>query len=197
MLVASRDANAGLEVRVTKFSWDKNDDLRATFAFRDAIDDSEIRDKIRNGLPVTVVMRGYVYQEGGDEPVALTAYTCKIAYQLWDEVYKVVVNNSTNKTVVDIKGVYRLCTDMSDLLVVSRKLLKSKPTDYYLAIKVEVNPLSAEMLQKVLQWITRTSVTSTGITVGDSLFATFVGVFMKNKLSSDKEVDFRTADFPM
>lgn len=187
-------AAADLASRSATFSWDKSNVLRATFAYRDAIDD-KIKKRLANGLPVTIVMRGYVYKTSGGDPVALTAHHCRVAYDIWNEVFRVVVNNVKKPPVVNLNGVYRNCTDMLELPVGDRATLK-KGNDYYLAVKVEVNPVSEQLQKQIEMWVTRPSGVSGGITAGDALFATFVSVFMKKQVGADNVVEFRTAVFP-
>jgi hypothetical protein len=196
VLAVTTRARADLEVRTTKFAWDKAGTLRATFSFRDAIDDPAIQKKLANGLPVTVIMRGYAYPNAGGDPVALTAHTCRVAYDLWNELYRVVVNGVPQPPVVNMKGVYRLCTTMNELAIADKQTLKYDPASYFLAVKVEVNPISEETLKKIQSWVTRPSGASGSIGPGDALFASFVGVFMKKVATADRVVEFRTPSFP-
>lgn len=195
LLAATTSARA-LSVRPAVLAWDKSGVLRGTFNFRDAIDD-KIRKRLSNGLRVHVVMRGYVYPNGGGDPVALTAHTCTVAYDLWQQVFLVVENGGKSKPVVNMNGVYRLCTDMVDLPITDRAPLKGKPQDHYLAVKVEVNPVSEALLKDIQRWVTRPLGVSGSITAGDALFTTFVGVFIKKQVeSADRVVEFATASFP-
>lgn len=189
-------AAAALPVRAAKFTWDKAGVLHGSFAFRDALDDKTIAKKLSNGLEVKLVMRGYVYPNAGGDPIALTAHTCSIAYDLWNEVFLVSVNGAKSKPVVNKKGVYRLCTDLVDLPIADRATMRNKPRDHYLAVKVEVNPVSADTLKKVQQWVTRSTGASGSISPGDALFASFVGVFMKKIATADLVIDFQTEPFP-
>jgi hypothetical protein len=189
-------ASAALPVRTAKFSWDKAGVLHGSFAFRDALDDKAIAKKLSNGLEVRLVMRGYVYPNAGGDPIALTAHTCSIAYDLWNDVFLVSVNGAKSKPVVNKKGVYRLCTDLVDLPIADRGTMRNKPQDHYLAVKVEVNPVSADTLKKVQQWVTRSTGASGSISPGDALFASFVGVFMKKIATADLVIDFQTDPFP-
>jgi hypothetical protein len=186
---------AALPIRKSAFSWDKNGYLRGTFSFRDAIDHPPVKKKLTDGIKVVVVMRGYAYPNAGGDPVALTAHTCRVAYDLWEEVYRVSVNGKKSVPVVSMKGVYRSCTDMVDQPIADRPTLKNKPSDYYLAVKVEVNPISEDALKKIQQWVTRPS-GGTSIGPGDALFASFVGVFMKKVATADHVVEFQTDAFP-
>jgi hypothetical protein len=189
-------ATAQLPTRAATFTWDKTGVLRGTFTYQDAIDE-KIRKRLTQGLAVTFVMRGYVYRTGSTTPIALTGHTCRVAYDLWNDVFRVVVNGATKPPVVNLKGVYRLCTDMVDLPISDRKTLKGPTSDYYLAVKVEVNPVSDKLLKEMQAWVTRPLGVSGTIGTGDALFATFVSVFMqKSVATADKVVEFRTAVFP-
>ena len=186
---------AGLTVRASTFAWNKADTLLGTFNFREAVDSPQIAKRLKNGLEVRIYMRGYVYPEAGGDPIALTATSCQVALSLWDGVYKVVRNSGKSKTVANLKGVYRYCTDMVDLPIADRATLKNNPSAYYLAVKVEVNPVSEDTMKKIQQWVTRPSPNSS-IGPSDALFASFVGVFMKNIPTADLVIEFRTAAFP-
>lgn len=195
-LLAVTASASALSVRPAVLAWDKAGVLRGTFNFRDAIDD-KIKKRLSNGLVVNIVMRGYVYPNAGGEPVALTAHTCKVAYDLWQGAFFVIENGGKSKPVVNMNGVYRLCTDMVDLPITDRAPLKGKPQDYYLAVKVEVNPVSQALLKEIQRWVTRPLGGSGSITAGDALFATFVGVFINKQVqSADRIVEFSTASFP-
>jgi hypothetical protein len=194
-LLITPAATAQLATRPATLVWDKGGLLRGTFNYQDAIDDA-VKKRIAKGLVVTIVMRGYVYYKADKSPVALTAHTCKVAYDLWTEVFKVVVNGVTKPPVANMKGVYRLCTDMVDLPIVERKVIKGSAADYYLAVHVEVNPVSEKLINQMEAWVKRPLVSGT-ISTGDALFATFVSVFMqKSVATADKIVDFRTGNFP-
>jgi len=196
-IAVATSASAQLQVRAAKFAWDKAGMLRATFDYRDALDDAKVKKRLANGLPVDIVMRGYVYPNAGGDPVALTAHTCRVAYDMWNEVYSVVVNGEKAKIIVNPTGVKRLCTDMAGLSIADRPTLKNAPQNFFLAVKVEVNPISAAVLKEIQRWVTRPLGVSGGITAGDALFASFVGVFMKKQVASaDLVVEFRTASFP-
>ncbi|MEO7095073.1 MAG: hypothetical protein ABI175_17570 [Polyangiales bacterium] len=190
-------AYGALPVRPAKFTWDKNGVLRGTFSFKDALEAAPVAKKLSNGLKVTVVMRGYIYANSGGDPVGLTAHSCNIAYDLWNEIYYVSVNGKKSVPIVTRKGVYRKCTDLEDHPIADRLVtLKNKPADYYLAVKVEVDPISDDITKKIQQWVTRPSGASGGIGPGDALFASFVGVFMKKVATAGYVIEFQTGPFP-
>ena len=195
-LMVTRPASAALTPIEAKFSWSTSGALLSTFQFRDAINNPAVLKKLSDGLTVTVVMRGYVYPNAGGDPIALSAHTCRVAYDLWNEIYLVTVNNGASKPVPTLAGVYRRCTDLKDEPIAERLTFPSKPSDYYLAIRVEVNPINEEMLKKIQSWVTRPSGASGTIGPSDALFASFVGVFMKKVATADLTLDYATASFP-
>jgi hypothetical protein len=190
------DRTSALATRPATYTWDKGNSLRGTFNFDDAIN-ADQKKRLGNGFAVTIVMRGYVIPNAGGDPIALTAHTCTVAYDLWEQIFFVVVNNGKKSPVANLQGVYRRCTQMKDLSIADKATLKNKPTDYYLAVHVEVNPKSQQLLNQIQGWVTRPLGVSGSISPGDALFATFVGVFIKQQSSTaDVIIDFRTASFP-
>src|SRR6185436_10701738 len=55
--------------------------VKLTVSFRDAVD-AEIAKKLQSGLPTVVTMRGYLFREPFGDPIALTAKSCRIVYDL-------------------------------------------------------------------------------------------------------------------
>jgi hypothetical protein len=188
------DNPAGLPRRQANFAWDKSL-FRASFSFRD-IADRGVGEKLSSGLPSVIVMRAYVFEEGRTDPIALAARTCTVVYDLWDEVYRIKVadpEKDRNMAVINVEGVLRQCTEVRDLPIVDRSLLKShKP--HFLGVIAEVNPISPAMLQQIRQWVSRPT-GSTGISAGDALFGSFVGLFVRQLGTSDRTLVFRTQTF--
>jgi hypothetical protein len=187
---------AQLARRQAAFAWDKPEKgpelLTASFSFVDVVDDA-IRQKLGSGLPSVVVMRAYLIPEGESEPVALAARTCRIAYDLWDEVYRLTISGpggDRNTAALTIDGVLRLCIEARKLTVADRSLLTSgKP--HFLGVIVEVNPVNAQMVEQMRRWVSRPA-GSTGIGPGDALFGSFVGLFVRQIGTADRTLRFRT-----
>ena len=85
-------APQGLPARPAAFSWEKTL-FRATFAYRDLVDKAAF-DKLSSGLPTVLATRVYVFREGDKTPVALAVRSCRIVYDLWDEVYRIRLSTS-------------------------------------------------------------------------------------------------------
>lgn len=188
---------AELPRRQANFTWEKNDRtqqvlLRASFSYRDVIDKSMV-DKLASGLPTVIAMRAYVLREGEANPIALAVRTCRVVYDLWDEVYRLKVTSAggeRDSAALNVEGVLRQCAEARDLPVADKSLLEaSKP--HFLGVIVELNPVSPQMLAQMRQWVSRPA-GSTGIGPGDALFGSFLGLFMRQLGNADRTLRFRT-----
>ena len=178
----------------TTFTWDKTL-LRASFKYRDVVD-KKVTDRLGSGLNNVIAMRAYVFEDGRTEPIALAARTCSVVYDLWDEVYRVKITDSAgerNLLVINAEGVVRRCMEVQDFPIVVRPLLK-KAKPYFLGVIVEVNPISDATLQQIRQWVSRPT-GATGLTAGDALFGSFVGLFVRQIGTADRTLPFRTQPF--
>jgi hypothetical protein len=201
-VVAPREALANpaqLAQRQATFAWEKQekgpDVLNASFSFTDIVD-APMKQKLASGLPTVVVMRAYVLEVGGSDPLALAARTCRVRYDLWDEVYRVTVSGpggDRNTAALNVDGVLRQCFEQRKLPVLDRSLVTAgKP--YHLAVLVEVNPVNAQMIEQMRKWVSRPA-GSTGIGPGDALFGSFVALFVRQIGNADRTLSFRTQPF--
>lgn len=166
-----------------------------TVAYRDAVDDA-IQKKLLSGLPTTIAMRGYLFKDTGGDPVALAAKSCKIVYDLWDEVFRITITQAGGQTTtvaVNVEGVLRNCAEVKKLPILERTSM-TDTQKYFVAVLVEVNPVSADMLDRIKRWVTRPN-GSTSLSSSDSLFGSFVGLFVTRIQSADKRVQFRSQAF--
>ncbi|MBX3197041.1 MAG: hypothetical protein KF894_02690 [Labilithrix sp.] len=183
--------------RQANFAWDKNDKtkqtlLRASFSSRDVIDKA-MADKLASGLPTVIAMRAYLLREGEANPVALAVRTCRVVYDLWDEVYRLKISSAgaeRDSAALNLEGVLRQCAEARDLPIADRALLTAG-TPHFLGVIVEVNPVSPQMLAQMRQWVSRPA-GSTGIGPGDALFGSFVGLFVRQIGNADRTLRFRT-----
>ena len=183
-----------LPSRQANYAWDKAL-LRASFSFRDVMDKT-LTDKLSSGLPSVIAMRAYVFRDEDAVPVALTVRTCRVVYDLWEEVYRLKITGpgvDRDTAAINVEGVLRQCAEARDLPVVDRPLLASGKA-HFLAVIVDVNPVSPQMLAQMRQWVARPT-GSTGIGPGDALFGSFVGLFLRQIGTSDRSLTFRTQPF--
>jgi hypothetical protein len=166
--------------------------LRASIAYHDVVD-APTAAKLKGGLPTTIATRAYLFREGGGPAIAATYKSCKVIYDLWDDVYRVEIAQPGKPNEVanspTLGGVLRRCAEMDRLPVASRTILASTG-DYYLAVIVEVNPVSPEMLDRIKRWVSRPTAATTA--PGDALFGSFVGLFVARVGTADRQLTFRT-----
>ena len=167
-----------------------------TVGWRDVINE-KIRKKLMSGLPTTIATRAYVFDDtDSKEPVALSAKTCRVVYDLWDEVFRIEQRQAgrTRSTVaVNLEGVMRRCTEARRLALDQVKGLDEK-RPYFVGVLVEVNPLSKEMLERIKRWVSRPNGAGK-VKRGDSLFGSFVGLFVTKVPEALRVLMFRTQTF--
>ncbi|RYG87005.1 hypothetical protein EON77_02840 [bacterium] len=151
-------------------------------------------------MPMVIAMRAYVLRDTdkaeAEAPLALAVRTCRVVYDLWDEVYRIRVSGPGGErdlAVLNVEGVLRQCTEARDLVVVDRAVL-SEGKGYYLGVIVDVNPVSPQMLEQMRRWISRPT-GATRIGSSDALFGSFVGLFVRQIGASDRTLRFRTQSF--
>lgn len=204
VVLPMRDARADdvpkqeeLPRRQANFAWDKNDKtsqtiLRASFSFKDIID-KPMAEKLASGLPTVIAMRAYLLRDGEPNPIALAVRTCRVVYDLWDEVYRLKISDPGGErdgAAYKLERVLAQCAETRDLAVADRALLVPGKA-HFLGVIVEVNPVSPQMLTQMRQWVSRPA-GSTGIGPGDALFGSFVGLFVRQLGNADRTLRFRT-----
>jgi hypothetical protein len=194
-ITGARPALAQDGTRDARFEWDDaRKTLRVSVSFRDVID-AQIQDKLTRGLPTTIVLTGTLYRAGSTEPLATTAQTCKITWHVWDEVYLLEITragtpNAKPKPTPTVEGVLRRCAEVADLVVADHRQV-ALGTAVYLQAKVQVNPVSQDVLQKLKRWVSRPASTGTAAP-GDALFSTFTGLFLQRMGEAERELKFTT-----
>ncbi len=183
-------APASLPLRSERYTWD-GDLLRANFSFSDVLTPA-IRQKLGNGTSSTIVMRAYLMQEGETQPVRIVLHQCVVTYVLWEEVYKIQVGTK-DQAVINMAGVERLCAQAQDLAVAPRAALRPG-VPHFLAVYVDVNPVSEEVRAQMRQWVQRPA-NAAEVGTGGSLFSALAGLLFRDVGGSDQAVQFRTHNF--
>jgi hypothetical protein len=156
--------------------------------------DRAVRRKLESGLPQTLVMRIYAYREGG-QPITATARSCRIVYDLWEEVYRVQVqepNGDRTESFSTLDAVLRRC-------LVAQRVNVGRAADYsassgrsiYFAVLLELNPLSPDTVHRLRRWLARPA--GGGRVGGDAFFGSFVSLFVNRRIgSSERTLRFRS-----
>jgi hypothetical protein len=166
-----------------------------TVAWRDVID-RRTRSKLLSGLPTMIATRAYLFPQGSQQPVALSVKTCRIVFDLWDEVFRIDLRQGGRRrrtVAVNVEGVMRHCAEARRLPLARQSSLGEER--HFVGVLVEVNPISREMLDRIKRWVALPKGAG-AVGPGDSLFGSFVGLFVTNVPAADHSLSFRTQPFP-
>ena len=153
--------------------------------------------KLDSGLPQRLVMRVYAYTEKGEKPITVSALSCRVVYDLWEGVYRVQEQTETvdrSRTLPDQASVVRACLDVRALALGSSEAFdKHQGKSVYFAAIVELNPLSADTVQRIRRWLSRSG---TGQLRADAFFGSFVSIFVSRRMgSAEANLAFRSQTF--
>jgi len=186
---------SGLALRQATLTWEPTSaQLLGSLDFRDVID-AEIRAKLQRGLPTRILFTALTYRPNTTAPVASAYLSCKVTWHVWEEMYRVEVSRSSvGKTqrhwTPTLEGVLRRCAEINDLVLAdSSELPRGVPV--FFEGTVRFNPLDEELMNRLRQWVTRPS-RSTTAAPGSALFSTFTGLFMQRLGDAEKTVQFVT-----
>lgn len=161
--------------------------------FRDALD-GERASKLTGGLPLTVVLYAFVLPDQASSPVSVGARSCRVVYDIWDEIFRIQIDEAARTTsaiAINVEGVLRRCAEVTRMPLVEHARLRPAST-YFVAGVAEVNPIDDQAMERIKAWIKRSQASTGG---GDSLFGSFVGLFVPRVDAADHIVRFRTAGF--
>jgi hypothetical protein len=185
-----------VSTRDVLFEWDAEAKLLyLSVGFRDVID-QELQAKLSRGLPTTIVLSAAIYRAASGvsgTPLSTTAHTCKVTWHVWEEAYRVEVTRPGGTQVrwtTTVEGVLRRCADVRRLLS-GTALQIPLNTALLCSAKVQVNPLSPEVMQKLKLWVLRPSGTGTAAP-SDALFSTFTGLFLQRVGEAERELKFNS-----
>jgi hypothetical protein len=189
----AQEASEAVVTRDAHFDWDADTGLLyLDVLFRDIVD-ANLQSKLSRGLPTTIVLTAAVYRAGSTTPLSTTAQTCKVTWHVWEEAYLVEVlrpGSARQSWTTTTEGVIRRCTEVRHLLAGDATQIPQN-TALVAAGKIQVNPVSPELLQKIKRWVMRPSATGTAAP-GDALFSTFTGLFLQRIGDAERQQKFTT-----
>ena len=153
--------------------------------------------KLDSGLPQRLVTRVYAYTEKGERPITVAALSCRVVYDLWEGVYRVQEQTDTidrSRTLTDQASVVRACLDVRALtLGASESFERLAGKSVYFAAIVELNPLSADTVQRIRRWLSKSGA---GQMRADAFFGSFVSIFVSRRMgSAEATLAFRSSAF--
>ncbi len=155
----------------------------------DFLSDEETARKLTSGLPQTILLRAYAYTTAQAEPIAITARSCRVAYDLWEERFRVQITTESSERVVSAASL----DEVAAACLVARHLPIGRAEDWsprrgaraYFAVLVELNPLTPDTLARIRRWLARPS---RGAIETESFFGSFVSLFVNRGVGDAERV---------
>jgi hypothetical protein len=159
----------------------------------------DIRDyeNLAKGFVTTVVARIYVYRKDRDEPVSAVMVSFRVVYDLWDRQYVVRIEGPRGRQTYHYNhqaDALKALTTLDAMPVAPLADIPPGP-HHYLAMVLELNPVSKELQAEMRRWLTRPA-GSASIDRSSSFFGSFVSVFVNPRLpEADRVVRLRSQPF--
>jgi len=162
--------------------------LYASVSFSDLLD-ARMRKKLSSGFTSTFALRAYLFEVDTERAVSLAVRTVKMRFDMWDERYLVKASDSrgiTNESRTTEPEALGLAASIRVLPVAPLAVINPSRV-YFLAIRVEVDPTSKEVLEEYTRWITRPG--GPRPPAGSkSFFGSFVSLFVNPKADRARDV---------
>lgn len=175
---------------------EQGDDLLVSTSITEAFDQAAY-ERLASGFPTTVLVRFYLYRDGGEEPIGFRVMTYRVVYDLWDELYMVRIDGSPrriNRKASSRAEALKLITEIEGFSLV-RLADIPKGVHHRLEMVIELNPVSGEALAEMRRWLTRGAGASS-LDRSTSFFGSFVSVFVNPKIAdADRVVRIRSQPF--
>jgi hypothetical protein len=184
-------AKPAVDIRPISVSW-SHGVPRLTTSGRH-LADARVLKKLKSGLPQTLVLRVYAYPDSGKEPIAVAAQSCRVTYDLWEDVFRVQLQTEARDSALSlpsVEAVVSRCLELRELPIGTADVYRAqlgKPI--YFAAIVELNPLSPDTVQRIRRWLARPG---SGQIAGDAFFGSFVSIFVNRRIgTAERTVSFR------
>jgi hypothetical protein len=149
---------------------------------------------LKSGFTTTVVIQTWVYPKASTDPIAWSREIRTVVYDLWDEVFTVRLCDKCKPVRVQYQSeAFKLLTEITDMPVANLTAIPYEDI-YYLAIRVDLNPVAPETLTEVRRWLSQG--TGGGIDRGGVFFGSFVSVFVNPRIAdADRVLLIRSQPF--
>ncbi len=158
--------------------------------------DASNYEALGSGIESTVVIRIQITPQDSDDPVAEQLIRRSVVYDVWDEVYRLQLDERGGQKKFPVKfraEALKWLTAIDDVPVARLAVLPLEKV-YVLKMVVELNPVSKETLAEVRRWLSQG--TGGGLDRGGAIFGTFVSVFYNPKIAdADRVLRIRSQPF--
>ncbi len=162
---------------------EKGKSLTITLSFTDVFD-ARLLEELDSGITTTIVLRAYVYREGGEGlPVSFAAATLRVVYDLWAETYEIQIDDPRGRRKYVESSKAEALKRVTTLAAFPVAPLGKLPIGeiHFIGLIVEVNPVSEELLAEVRRWLARDA-DKQRVGGESSFFGSFVSIFVNPKI---------------
>ena len=158
--------------------------------------DASNYEALGSGIESTVVIRIQITPQDSDDPVAEQLIRRSVVYDVWDEVYRLQLDERGGQKKLQVKyraEALKWLTAIDDVPVARLAVLPVEKV-FVLKMVVELNPVSRETLAEVRRWLSQG--TGGGLDRGGAFFGSFVSVFYNPKIAeADRVLRIRSQPF--
>jgi hypothetical protein len=158
--------------------------------------DASNYEALGSGIESTVVIRIQITPQDSDDPVAEQLIRRSVVYDVWDEVYRLQLDERGGQKKFQVKyraEALKWLVAIEDLPVARLAVLPVEKV-YVLKMVIELNPVSRETLAEVRRWLSQG--TGGGLDRGGAFFGSFVSVFYNPKIAdADRVLRIRSQPF--
>lgn len=195
-LVTPLRADDGAVLKRRMWFAERGDNLTVSTAFTELLD-KKAYERLKSGFATTIVARVYVYNKDKELPVSVVMASFRAVYDLWDEVYVVRIDGPQGRQTQRFASradALKALTTLDECPVAPLELIPRGP-HHYLAMVVELNPVSKELLAEMRRWLTKPA-GAASLDRSSSFFGSFVSVFVNPKLpEADRVLKYRSQPF--
>jgi hypothetical protein len=185
------------QVRLRRMAFaERRGRLTVTTSFSELVDSRAFK-RLSSGLPTTVLLRGWVYRDGGQVPIAFTLASIRVVFDLWDAIYTVTTDGPDGKLTRRFRSridVLESLTRLSRFPIANLTDVRVGP-HYRLGLVVELNPRPAALLKETRRWLSKPAGRER-LDISSSVFGSFVSIFVNPELSrAERVLRFRSQPF--
>jgi len=158
--------------------------------------DASNYEALGSGIESTIVIRIQITPQDSDDPVAEQLIRRSVVYDVWDEVYRLQLDERGGQKKFQVKyraEALKWLVAIEDVPVARLAVLPVEKV-YVLKMVIELNPVSRETLAEVRRWLSQG--TGGGLDRGGAFFGSFVSVFYNPKIAdADRVLRIRSQPF--
>jgi hypothetical protein len=157
---------------------------------------STVRTRLSSGLPQTLVVRTYAYATGSSAPLAVSVRSCRVVYDLWEEVYRLDVRTERSDRAIVLRSIDEVvqgCLVVDHVPVGDAAAWSAHRGDHVtFSALVELNPLTPDTVERIRGWLTRPEGSAAP---EDAFYGSFVSLFVNRQIgAAEHSIAFHSQD---